>query len=59
MYSGNILEDAAACDTGWIMYTNAKEQDGIFARKKNHSVCLEMIIFSNTLETTRVCWKPH
>lgn len=25
--------------TGWIMYTNAKEQDGIFARKKK-SLCL-------------------
>ena len=25
---------------GWIMYTNAKEQDGIFARKKKNSLCL-------------------
>lgn len=41
----------------WLTHRNAKEQDAYLQerKKQNHSVCLDMILFSNTLRIARVC----
>lgn len=61
-YYGNILQDAAACNTCIVDYLKKKKKKPktriAYLQGKKITVCLEITIFPNTFKTTRVYWEP-